>query len=76
MWLTEGHPDDWPVVITTRGLEWWVFRGGFIEFLVGVVTHEFECPLFPDRWPDFFAIKESFGLTRMDISGRHFEVLT
>ncbi|MEV6906074.1 hypothetical protein [Amycolatopsis sp. NPDC051071] len=44
-WLTEGHPDEWKVVIGDELDYCWEFDGGFSDFLLksltGVLDHDF-----------------------------------
>ena len=40
--VTGGSPDDWPVVVNSRNLEWWEFSGGALAFLVGIIDGSIE----------------------------------
>lgn len=52
-WLTRGHPDEWPVVVHSRGdgcLE--LFEVGLSDFLLGVAKGAIRPEAFPeDVWP-------------------------
>ncbi|MFS8101710.1 SMI1/KNR4 family protein [Lentzea alba] len=50
-WLVQGEPDQWPVVVTDVG-NWWTHHGNMQSFLVGVLTGDVRCPIFPDDFPD------------------------
>ncbi|GAA1018919.1 hypothetical protein Aple_025370 [Acrocarpospora pleiomorpha] len=57
LWLTDPDPEKWTVVITNGG-DWWHYQGSFSEFLVGTLTREVVCPIFPDDFPESANIDE------------------
>lgn len=57
LWLMRGLPDEWTVVIE-RGMRWH-FDGGLVDFLVGVLTRQARCPLFPDDFPSSLDVVQS-----------------
>jgi hypothetical protein len=50
LWLTDGEPDNWSVVVTDLAF-CWKFDGGLFEFLFGVLSRKVRCPIFPDDFP-------------------------
>lgn len=49
LWLTEGAPDDWKVVVWGRGLgEFEVLNYGLTDFLAGLATGSLRPKEFPD----------------------------
>lgn len=50
-WLTEGAPDDWTVVVSSRH-EWWSYDGGALSLLGGLLRREIHCPGLPDEFPE------------------------
>ncbi|MFI0406850.1 hypothetical protein [Actinomadura sp. 3N508] len=57
LWLTSGAPDEWTIVIERS--RWWHFQGGLIDFLVGVLTQQVQCPLFPTDFPESMDVEQS-----------------
>ncbi|GAA2858583.1 hypothetical protein GCM10010517_17040 [Streptosporangium fragile] len=57
LWLTDPDPGRWTIVIT-NGATWWHFQGSLLDFIVGVMSREVRCPLFPDDFPDGTDIQE------------------
>ncbi|GAA0593642.1 hypothetical protein [Actinomadura livida] len=49
-WLTEGHPDDWTIVVASEP-DCWHYRGSITEFLVAVLIRRVRCPAFPADFP-------------------------
>lgn len=49
-WLTQGDPDHWPVIGTSRS-GWAEYQGTMTEFLVAVLGRQHKFELFPDDFP-------------------------
>ncbi|MCX2953346.1 SMI1/KNR4 family protein [Lentzea sp. NEAU-D7] len=49
-WLTNGEPDEWPVVVTTVH-EWWTYEGTMLSFLSGILRREIVCPVLTEDFP-------------------------
>lgn len=47
LWLTDGDPDEWSIVVTDLH-SWWSFNGGLFDFLNGLKSGAVRCPIFPD----------------------------
>jgi hypothetical protein len=75
LWITEGPPDKWPIAISRRGLEWWIYDGGLLEFLDQLFSGGLICPLLPGAWTGELTVAESFGVTTTVIGGKEFETL-
>jgi hypothetical protein len=53
-WLTEGHPDNWPVMVTpSRGHYWERFELSMTSFLARAFTRRLTCV--PWQAPEFFS---------------------
>lgn len=62
LWLTEGHPDSWKVVVVDGDVfSWQEFDCGFSDFLVGLFTNRFSQKILPDDLNP--AIKEFQGFS-------------
>ncbi|WP_460363254.1 hypothetical protein [Actinocorallia lasiicapitis] len=50
VWLTEGDPENWRIAVFFDW-RWWVCNGGLLDFLIGILTRQVRCPLFPRIFP-------------------------
>jgi hypothetical protein len=51
-WLTEGPPDQWPIVVNEgRAPEYVRFDATLTEFLAGILSRTLHCEIFPDDFP-------------------------
>ena len=52
-WLTEGHPDEWKIVVyESRSPENYTYSLTMVEFLYQIITKELICGAFPDDFPN------------------------
>jgi hypothetical protein len=52
-WLTEGHPDQWTVVLNERGGDGFeVFGGSMVEFLIAFLTRSLDERFFGGQFND------------------------
>ncbi|MEX0725443.1 MAG: hypothetical protein WD065_04185 [Planctomycetaceae bacterium] len=51
-WLTEGLPDDWPIIIRGRGDEWERYNGPMTSFLAKLFTRAFKTEVWPEAFYD------------------------
>jgi hypothetical protein len=67
-WLTEGEPDNWPVVVTPpRGYFWERFDLSMTTFLAGAFSRQLTCV--PWQQPEFFS-----GPRRVKFAQRESEI--
>ncbi|TDC58810.1 hypothetical protein E1200_32940 [Actinomadura sp. GC306] len=53
-WRTEGDPDAWTVVVAEHSYgkgAWWEFNGSLTDFVAGLMTRKFTCPVLTDDFP-------------------------
>ena len=51
-WRTDGHPDEWTVVVTDRmEAPYWEFNGGMVDFIASVLEEKVVCPIFTEDFP-------------------------
>ncbi|MCH7232149.1 SMI1/KNR4 family protein [Glycomyces sp. L485] len=59
MWLAIGKSSDWKIVVADGdAFSWQEFDCGFLEFLIGLMRHEFVMKIFPEDFPNVSSIKE------------------
>ncbi|MEU8803022.1 hypothetical protein [Spirillospora sp. NPDC048819] len=49
-WLTQGHPDEWTIVVASEP-DYWHYEGTITEFLVDVLIRRVRCRAFPSGFP-------------------------
>jgi len=40
--VSAGIPEEWPIVVNSRNMEWWEYAGGALDFLVGLINGSIE----------------------------------
>ncbi|GLZ79610.1 hypothetical protein Afil01_44170 [Actinorhabdospora filicis] len=68
MWRLIGPPEAWPIVVTDA-VDWWVYEGGFLEFITGLMSGVVECPFLSEEFYEWPAVAELQGYDVMDDGG-------